>query len=52
MNNLLKPLLARNMWGPKYSDLDVSEDLDKGKVYPEAMFSTFCHVKKEDCPSA
>ena len=45
----IKPPLATNLWGPKYSDIDVSKELDEGKVYPEEMFSTFYHVNEEDC---
>ena len=50
-NNLVKPPLAINRWGPKYCDIDVPEELDKGQVYPEKMFSTFHHVKNEECPA-
>ena len=37
------------MWGPKYSDIDVPEHLDKGKDYPANMFHTFKHTNKDDC---
>ena len=48
--NLTKPPLAVNMWGPKFSDIDVPNEIDEGKVYPEEQFSTFRHVQSEDCP--
>ena len=50
-NGLIKPPLAINMWGPKYSDVDVAAELDKGKSYPEEMFSTFCHENNDNCPA-
>ena len=49
--NLFKPLLALHMWGPKYSDIDVSSEEDKSKTYSESMFSTFKHENNEDCPA-
>ena len=48
-NNLVKPPLAIHLWGPKYHDVDTSED--QGQLYPESMYSTFSHTKKEDCPA-
>jgi hypothetical protein len=48
---LIKPPLAINMWGPKYSDVTVPDELDHGKIYPEEMYSTFQHEKNEDCPA-
>ena len=50
-NSLVKPPLAINLWGPKYSDIDIPTNLDNGKVYPEKMYSTFVHFKNEDCPA-
>ena len=50
-NNLIRPPLAINMWGPQYSDVDVPEELDNSKRYPNALFSTFRHVNVEDCPA-
>ena len=50
-NGLIKPPLAINMWGPKYSDVDVEAELDKGKSYPQEMFSTFRHENNDNCPA-
>ena len=50
-NNLLKPPLAINNWGPKYSDIDIPEELDQSKRYNQEMFSTFKHANKDDCPA-
>ena len=50
-NHLVKPPLAINFWGPKYSDIDIPDELDSGKAYPDEMFSTFRHVNREDCPA-
>ena len=48
---LIKPPLAINMWGPKFADVSVPDELDHGKTYPEEMYSTFQHEKDEDCPA-
>ena len=42
--------LAVNIWGAQFSDIDVPNEIDEGKVYPEEQFSTFHHVQREDCP--
>ena len=39
------------MWGPKFSDNDVPDELDQGKIFPEELFSTFQHEKDEECPA-
>ena len=50
-NGLIKTPLAVNMWGPKFSDNDVPDELDQGKIFPEELFSTFQHEKDEECPA-
>ena len=37
------------MWGPKFSDNDVPDELDQGKIFPEELFSTLQHEKDEKC---
>ena len=49
--NLFKPVLALHMWGPKYSDVDVSSEEDESKNFSEGIFSTFKHANDEDCPA-
>ena len=50
-NNLAKPELAIQMWGPKYNNVDIPEDLDNTKHFEESRFSTFQHVDNSDCPA-
>ena len=50
-NGLIKPPLAINMWGPKFSDNDVPDELDQGKIFPDGLYSTFQHEKDEECPA-
>ena len=50
-NNLLKPELALQMWGPKYSDVDIPEGFDQTKNYEECRYSTFQHINDTDCPA-
>ena len=50
-NNLVKPELAIQMWGPKYSNVDIPEEFDETKKIEESRFSTFQHVKNSDCPA-
>lgn len=49
-DNLVKPPLAIQMWGPKFIDID-DKSLIKTIEFAENMFSTYQHVKDEDCPA-
>ena len=46
-NNLLKPELAVQMWGPKFSDVDIPEEFDQSRNFAESQYSTYQHKKKE-----
>ena len=48
-NNLRKPELGVQLWGPKCENLDKEED--ESVLYSESEFSTFLHVNNEDCPA-
>ena len=50
-NNLVKPELAIQMWGPKYFNVDIPEEFDNTKHFEESRFSTFQHVDDSDCPA-
>ena len=50
-NNLVKPELAIQMWGPKYSNVDIPQEFDETNTFEESRFSTFQHVNNSDCPA-
>ena len=50
-NGLLKPTLGVQLWGPWFKLFDIDEDADASAELHESEFSTFRHVKNEDCPS-
>ena len=48
-NNLQKPELAIQMWGPRFSNVDIPEELDVTGKFEEMRISTFQHVNNADC---
>ena len=50
-DNLRKPNLGLQQWGPKVTILDNSSEEDSTTFIPESEFSTFQHIKLSDCPA-
>lgn len=50
-NNLIKPELAIQMWGPRYTNLDTTDEYDATKNFSESRFSTFQHKNDSECPA-
>ena len=50
-DNLLKPELAVQLWGPKYSDVDIPEEFDQSRNFAESRYSTYQHTDNSDCPA-
>jgi hypothetical protein len=49
-DNLIKPNLVLQRWGPKYHNPDEDKDVLKSLDFEESMFSTYQHVNDQDCP--
>ena len=41
-NNFIKPELAIQMWGPKFSNVDIPEDFDQTKTFEERIHNQIC----------
>lgn len=50
-NSLLKPTLGVQLWGPSFKNCDINIELDASESILEKEYSTFRHVKNDDCPS-
>ena len=50
-NGLLKPTLGIQLWGPWFKMFEIDVNTDASAELNESNFSTFRHVKNEDCPS-
>ena len=50
-DNLRKPDLGVQLWGPKFENIDTEQVEDESILYNESLFFTFQHNKSEDCPA-
>ena len=50
-DNLRKPDLGIQLWGPKLKNIDIQQKEDESVSYYESVFFTFQHKKSEECPA-